>query len=156
MNSNSDIAISANFDQYVHIRNTYAIGNYGIEKKRKYMKRINSKEYVLDCIKTKAWDWVAFDNYWMSGLMPYKNFKYVDEYLSIITRVCEKTSKVNKNCDLYYDVWKLGSNYIPDDRDFCHNGCFYLAMIFLGYEPMILPHGYMGFHCKIKPNITLF
>jgi hypothetical protein len=155
MNSNIDLTISANFDQYVHIRNNHAIGNYVIEKKHKYMKKIITKEYVIDCIKTKAWDWVAYDDYWMSNLMSHKNFKYVDEYLTIIPRVCEKTPKVNKDYELYYDVWKLGSKYVPGDTDFCHNGCFYLAMIFLGYEPTILPYGYMGFHCKIKSNITL-
>jgi len=150
MNSNSDIAISANFQQYLNIRNTHAIGNYGIEKKRKYTKRLNTKEYVLDCIKTNGWDWVAFDNYWISGLMTTNNFKYVDEYLTIIPQVCEKTSTLNKDYDLYYDVWKHSPSYKPNSPDFCHNGCFYLAMIYLGYEYKVLPGGYMGFYCKIK------
>jgi hypothetical protein len=146
---------SANFDQYVYLRNTYAIGNYGIRKKNKYMKRLNTKEYVLNHIDNQRDPtWVSFDDYWLCDLMNYKNFKYVDEYLKIIPLVCEKTSKLNRDYDLYYNVWKLGSNYIPGDRDFCHNGCFYLAMIFLGYEYKLLPKGYMGFYCKIKPDIT--
>lgn len=150
MNSNTDITISANFQQYLHIRNTHAIGNYGIEKKRKYMKRLDTKEYVLDCIKTNGWDWVAFDNYWISGLMTTNNFKYVDEYITIIPQVCEKTSTLNKDYDLYYDVWKHCPSYKPKSAEFCHNGCFYLAMIYLGYQYKMLPRGYMGFYCKIK------
>jgi hypothetical protein len=155
MNSNSDIAISANFQQYLNIRNTHAIGNYSIVKKRKYMKRLDTKEYVLECINTKGYGWVAFNDYWIADLMSPNNFKYVDEYINTIQLYVEKTTTVNKDVNLYYDVWKLCPSYIPGSPEFCHNGCFYLAMIFLGYEYKLLPKGYMGFYCKIKSNITL-
>lgn len=142
---------------YTRIRNTYAIGSYSIVGKRKYGKRDNKKESIF--FESLQCDTMAvFDNYWLCGLMMPEHYKYVDEYLDIIPKYCEKTKTLQKGeqneYNLYYKVWKLGPNCEKDDdfKTFWHNGCFYLAMIYLGYDFKTTRNNMMIFNCKIKAD----
>jgi hypothetical protein len=127
------------YNEYTKIRNEYAIGSYNIVGKRKYGKRVNKKESIF-----------------FKCLMRPEHYKYVDEYMDIIPKYCEKTKSLQKGeqneHNLYHKVWRLGSNCDKDDdfKTFWHNGCFYLAMIYLGYDFKVTRNRHMIFNCRIK------
>lgn len=145
------------YNEYTKIRNEYAIGSYNIVGKRKYGKRVNKKESIFfKCLTPEYNTWAAFDDYWLCGLMRPEHYKYVDEYMDIIPKYCEKTKSLQKGeqneHNLYHKVWRLGSNCDKDDdfKTFWHNGCFYLAMIYLGYDFKVTRNRHMIFNCRIK------
>lgn len=137
-----------NFNTYVQLRNQFQIGPYEMLKgKGKYGKRINNKEYITKFIgdgETGA----VFDDYFLLNLMDYEHFKYVDKYLEIIPQYIVKTTTFNNTKFLYWDVWNLIPHPECSYGEFVHNGCFYLAMIFLGFEFKIVKDT-VKFKCRI-------
>ena len=152
---------------YTAIRNEHNISNYGIQKdlivkKHKYKKTYNTKEYILNYIKNNPdCGWVAFDEYFITGLMPVESYKYVDEYIKIIPKFCIRTDKIIPN--IYVSTGLFGHDYLyskvwylnPDPElekkypEFWHNGCFYLAMIYLGYEYKRHRNGVVDWNMKL-------
>jgi len=139
-----------NFDSYVSIRNKYGIGSYSQlqRKKYKYGKRINTKEYLSNLDRYNG-QIAIFDDYYLNNVMRYKHFQYVDKYLEIIQQFVVKTDTFNNTPSLYYIVWHLIDH--PEDPEGCfwHDGCFYLAMIFLGFEFKIKRYE-VKFKCRIN------
>jgi hypothetical protein len=138
-----------NFDSYVSIRNKYGIGSYSeLQRKHKYGKRINTKVYLS---KLNIYEGLVaiLDDHYFVNVMRYKHFQYVDKYLEIIQQFVVKTNTFNYTPSLYYIVWHLIDHPEDPEGHFWHDGCFYLAMIFLGFEFKIVKRE-LKFKCKIN------
>lgn len=138
-----------NFDSYVSIRNKYGIGSYSeLQRKHKYGKRINTKVYLS---KLNIYEGLVaiLDDHYFVNVMRYKHFQYVDKYLEIIQQFVVKTNTFNYTPSLYYIVWHLINHPEDPEGHFWHDGCFYLAMIFLGFEFKIVKRE-LKFKCKIN------
>jgi hypothetical protein len=133
---------------YTKIRNKYGIANYMFVKKSKYQKRKNTKEYISNMIKNDE-NSVCFENYWYYGLIPFSNYIYIDEYIKLIPKYLKKTKKIIKRdkC-IYYDIFNKDPLNYDKYPDFWHNGCFYVAMLYYGYEYKIRRNGIVDWNCE--------
>lgn len=130
---------------YTKIRNRYGIGNYTFVRKRKYQKRKNTKEHISTFTNV-----VCFENYWYYDLIPLSNYVYIDEYIKLIPKYLKKTKKIIKREDnsLYYDIFNKDPSNYDKYPDFWHNGCFYVAMLYYGYEYKIRRNGLVDWNCE--------
>jgi len=142
------------YDEYTLIRNTEGIGNYQFDKKRKYGKRVNNRErMILQYDESKSYYGRAFyDNFYYYELMPKMNYKYVDEYIKLIPLYLIKTTNIVKrdHNSLYWEVFNLNPENIIKYPEFWHNGCFYLAMIYCGFQYKKRRNGLVDWNCRIK------
>jgi hypothetical protein len=135
---------------YTKIRNEHGIGNYAFQKKTKYLKSKQHKESIK-----KLPDTALHEKYCYLNLMFPSNYIYVDEYLKLIPKYLKKTKTIRKMCDydsinLYGDVFHKDPLNRDKYPDFGHDGCFYIAMIFYGYEYKKRRNGNIDWNCDFK------
>jgi hypothetical protein len=149
-----DLNTDERYILYTKIRNQYGIGNYSFEKKIKYQKRINTREH-FEKMKTRDDTIALFENHCYINLMNPKNYIYVDEYIKLIPKYLKKTKNIiNGDIDIYWKVFNKEDplNY-KKYPDFWHNGCFYIAMLYYGYEYKINRKGVVNWNgTLIKKN----
>jgi hypothetical protein len=136
-----------NYKKYTKIRNEHGIGNYIFEKKCNYQKRKNTKESLKNLSGV-----VLFDTYFYKDLIPETNYVYVDEYLKLIPIYLEKTKHIIKREDdnLYWHVFHKDPTNWDKYPKFLHNGCFYIAMLYYGYEYKKRRNGLVDWNCEFK------
>ena len=151
------------YENYTRIRNEYGIGNYAFERKWKYSKTNKGQKRKIEMIENyhkevseKGLDECReyfTDEYCYGNLLTPKNYLYIDIYVAIIENNFEKTD-MNKRSRFfsinYYDVWKLNKETYKKYEDFMHNGCFYIAMLHLGYQFKRINRETFRWNCKEK------
>ena len=121
---------------YTIIRNKYLIGNYSIENKCKYGKKINTKKYISEyhtCKNLNTLGWTVFDDYYVCGLLLGNKYKCIDEYVKIIKVYGQSSEKMNPDIhNLYLKFRRYNESFF--DKHNGYEGPFYIAMIYLGFQ----------------------
>jgi hypothetical protein len=121
-----------------------SLGRWNIESCKK---RINTKENLKNLSSV-----LLLDTHYYIDIMPETSYKYVDEYLKLIPMYLEKTKNIKKRKDdnLYWDVFHKDPSNHEKYPEFWHNGCFYIAMIYYGYEYKIRRNGLVDWNCELN------